>query len=205
MDHVAARQVETEGDLRRTYGLLVALTPHQVRAGEPQLYPRSRMDRVVDAAVAGNKTAEQRAVGRVDDGVRREPGDVSAPEIELLMRSGGRKLARGYGSPALPLRAQIAVLLRKQFRSGGPWRAHVHQRAQKPPLPLRFFGHLHLMVLRVFRLQRANQINPAFFLGHLAPLPRSRSRRRLHSILIIDQAMRFVKYALFGNHGGNAA
>ena len=41
------------------------------------------MDGVVDAAVAGTETAQQGAVGGVDNGVRLQPGNVPLPESHL--------------------------------------------------------------------------------------------------------------------------
>ena len=59
-------------------------------AGVPELEPRRRVDGVVDAAVAGSEAPQQGGVGRVDNGVRLQAGDVPLPEDRVRGSAGGR-------------------------------------------------------------------------------------------------------------------
>ena len=82
VQHIAAGKVVGRGDFGLARPLLVALALHQLLAGQPQLHAREGVDGVVDAAMAGHKAAEHLAVGRVDDGVAAQGGDVPLPEID---------------------------------------------------------------------------------------------------------------------------
>lgn len=55
---------------------------------EPQLNACKGVDTVVDAAVIGNITAGEAAVGSVYDGVTAERGDISLPEIDVVLDRG---------------------------------------------------------------------------------------------------------------------
>ena len=94
VQHIRGGQVVAGGQLGPAAGFAAALGFHQAAAGFPQLQTRRRVDGVVDAAVAGHETAQQLAVGSVDDGVCPQPGDIPLPERQPRVgRSGGQSVS----------------------------------------------------------------------------------------------------------------
>lgn len=99
--------------------------------GEPQLDAGVCVYRVVNAAVAGHKAAKQRAVGGVDDGVRRQRRDIALPEADAVPRRRSQFISR-YGAPGRQFFLKIGVLYRQQSFAGGPRRAQIEERAKQP-------------------------------------------------------------------------
>ena len=89
VEHVPGREVIAPGKLGPAVGLRAALGLHEAEALVPELEARRRVDGVVDAPVAGVKAPQQGGVGRVDDGVRPQPGDVPLPEDQAWVGLGG--------------------------------------------------------------------------------------------------------------------
>ena len=98
------------------------------------------MDGVVDAAVAGIKAAQQRGVGRVDDRIHLQAGDVPLPDGKLRMCREHGKRVPVNDAFARALGAQQLVLHGQEVRSDRPGRPHVHQAAQQAALGNRVRG-----------------------------------------------------------------
>ena len=159
--------------LARPGGLLAGLERHHPGAFPPQLEPRRRVDGIVHTAVAGDETAQHGAVGRVDDGVHRQGGDVPLPQVEP--RPHRAKVVQTGHPFAAQLFLQVGVLhLVKAAvqRLGGP---DVQQRAQQPAPFRRAGGHGKGLVFFPLGQQIAEQAVQPFFLGHAGvisfPLP----------------------------------
>ena len=86
MDDVARREIVPLRDLRRARLLRMSLTLHERSAFRTQLRTSCAVNRVVDAAVAGDEAAEESRVRRVDNRIRREARDVTLPEGNALIR-----------------------------------------------------------------------------------------------------------------------
>ncbi len=93
VQHPAGRQVVCVRDLRAAGWLRMSLPLHELRARQAQLHAGERVDGVVDAVVPRYPAAQERAVRRVDDGVRLERGYVAAPHGKP--RIGRRRRQRG--------------------------------------------------------------------------------------------------------------
>ena len=129
MQHIPAGQVERGCELGLPDGFVMTLLLHLLIQIQPKLHPGKGMDGVVNAAVAGIKAPQQRAVGGVDDGVAAERGDVSAPEIQAV--ADRRKRPPVRHAPAAQLFLQIFVLQLEKFLPDRMGRAHVHQPAKQ--------------------------------------------------------------------------
>ena len=77
VDDVFAWQVVGLRDFGLASWFLMALPLHHFVTFLAQLHARSGMDGVVDAAVKRMETAQHLAVGRIDDGINAETGDVA--------------------------------------------------------------------------------------------------------------------------------
>lgn len=124
-------EVISPGQLGLANRLFVPLRPHDLCAGLPELKPRGRMDRVVDAAVAGVETAEKGAVCGVDDGPRPQPCDIALPEDEPRLCGGDGKRFGVHNPFFFPLFLQKRVLRFQKIRPKRRGRAEVHQTAQQ--------------------------------------------------------------------------
>ena len=74
------RQIVPRRDFRASGRLGRALFAHDPRAFQAQLDAREGVDRVVDAQMPRRPAAQHLAVGRVDDGIRPDRGDIAAPQ-----------------------------------------------------------------------------------------------------------------------------
>ena len=63
----------------------MALGLHLLCAGEAQLHAGIGVDRIVDAAMAGDEAAQHLLVGRIDDGITGQAGDVALPQIQTAL------------------------------------------------------------------------------------------------------------------------
>ena len=85
MQDIAAGQVEGRRDFCPAGFLLVPLRPHQFSAGQPKLYTGEGMDGIVDAAVAGDEASQHLTVGRIDDRIAAQGGNISLPKIDAFL------------------------------------------------------------------------------------------------------------------------
>ena len=92
------------------------------------------MDGIVDAPVAGVEAPQQGGVGRVDDGVHPQPGDVPLPEDQAGVGLGGDQGIPVHHPLLRRLGGEEGVLGRQKVRVQGHGRPQVHQAAQEPPL-----------------------------------------------------------------------
>ena len=148
VQHIFAGQIERRGDFCASDFFHMPLPPHQFRTGQPQLHARKSMDRVVNTAMAGMKTTEHLAVGRIHNRVAAQRGDISPPKIypftyRLEPGQVGNALAPG-------LLLQVSILHRQKFPADRPRHSYIEQSAQ------------------LFFQQFTNQIVPSLRLCHFA-------------------------------------
>ena len=134
MQDIFAGQIECRGDLCLSGGLGIALLPHQLRTGKPQLHTRIGMNGVVDAAVVRDITAGHAGVCRIDDGVTPKRCNIPLPEIQPRLNRRqvvkiGNALCGGFS-------LQIFVLSFQNLRIHTPGRTNIHQSPQKLALAL---------------------------------------------------------------------
>ena len=109
VQHIARRQIVPSGDFCLPGGFGMTLRPHDLIAFQAQLNPCRRMDRIIDASVVGNETTQEPIVGRVDNRIHGQGGDIASPKDKAL----------GKGDP----RAGKFHLDRRQgFQAGYPFR-----------------------------------------------------------------------------------
>ena len=166
VEHVPAGQVEGRGDLGRAGGLLVALLRHQGVAGQAELDAGAGVDDVVDTGVAGLEAAQQGAVGRVDDGVGLQPGDVPLPEHDPgIVRRGGEGRPVD-DAPVFCFPGKVGILKGQKIIGHRTGRPDVHQGAQQPALAGFVLRDGQIPVGRVLVTQGADEADAPFFLGH---------------------------------------
>lgn len=106
----------------------LSFTFHELIAIQPHLYSRSGVDDVVDTVMKRMKTAEERRIASVDDGIRIQPRDVAPPKRDaaIIIQS------VHIDDTALfcPLR-EIFVLQAQKFFRYGHRRAYIAERAEK--------------------------------------------------------------------------
>ena len=166
VQHIFAGQIERRGDFCASDFFHMPLPPHQFRTGQPQLHARKSMDRVVNTAMAGMKTTEHLAVGRIHNRVAAQRGDISPPKIypftyRLEPGQVGNALAPG-------LLLQVSILHRQKFPADRPRHSYIEQSAQQALLPLFRRWNLHSRIFRLFFQQFTNQIVPSLRLCHFA-------------------------------------
>ena len=170
VQHIRGGQVVAGGQLGPAAGFAAALGFHQAAAGFPQLQTRRRVDGVVDAAVAGHETAQQLAVGGVDDGVCPQPGDIPLPERQPRVgRSGGQSVSLHHPF-GLPFGCEEGVLHFQKGRVEGPGRTDVHQGPQQPALFLRAGGAGDVLAVGPLAQQSLQQDVQALLLCHRGAL-----------------------------------
>lgn len=101
MQDITARQVVSPCYFRLSGRLRAALRFYYGSAGEPKLNTGKRMDRIVNALVAGVITACQPAVCGVHDPISLQGGDIAPPQVQAFLHrrqrmKGGDALAGGY-------------------------------------------------------------------------------------------------------------
>ena len=162
VEHVGGRQVVALGDLCRARALLVALDRHQSRARQAELHAGKGVDRVVDAAVVWRKAAQHLAVGSVHDAIHRERGDVSAPQVDVLLQ--GREVLQARHALLAGALLEVGVLHGEKVVANRLRRSHVEERAEQGALVVGAIGDADLRILLVLGQQGADQPEPAFVL-----------------------------------------
>ncbi len=168
VEDIAAGKVEGRRNLRLAGFFLVSLLFHQRGAGQPQLDPRVGVDGVVDAAVAGIKTPQQPAVGRIDDGVTPQGGDVPPPQVDaLLHRAEGVQIGHPLPGDLLPQVGVLDLEKRLRRRLGRP---EVKEGAEEPLLSGVVRGNGDVSVFGPLQQHGPDEKFPPFPLGHWFPL-----------------------------------
>ena len=85
MNHIITGKVIGRCDFRLSHRFFKALPRHQLRAPEAELYACVGVDAVVDAIMTGPVAAGHTAICCIDDSAAFQGGDISAPEIKLLL------------------------------------------------------------------------------------------------------------------------
>ena len=80
VDHITAGKIKPGRDLRPSHRFLISLSVHDLIAGQPKLYAADAVDHIVHAGMTGDKTAPQSAVGRIDNSVDFQRGNIPFPE-----------------------------------------------------------------------------------------------------------------------------
>ena len=97
MQHISGRQIIGFCDFGFSGGFRLLLRRHDAGTSQPKLYSRIGMDRIVDTAVARDKASQHLAVGRINNGIHRQPGDVALPQINA--GSYRRQFFQAYCAP----------------------------------------------------------------------------------------------------------
>jgi len=74
------RQIVASRDFGPPCPFKISLDLHDSSTILPQARPSGRMDYIVDTGVERLKTAQHLSIGRVDDGVHPQDGDIALPE-----------------------------------------------------------------------------------------------------------------------------
>ena len=134
---VFRRKVVAPGELRLSGGFLVPLSRHDLCTFFTKLQACRGVDNIVDAIMPRAKTAKKLRIGRVYNGVRVQPGDISLPEDDAFVRRDSRKFRDMHDALGLPLCAEKRVLcLQKTWRQR-PGLPDVHQAAEEITLTFR--------------------------------------------------------------------
>ena len=112
----------------------MALGPYEPVAGIPQLETGGGMNGVVDAAVAGMKTAQEGAVGRIDDGVGPQAGDIAPPQRQMWVGGADRQRHLLHHALFRPLCTEQCILDAQEILLQRHGRPQIHQAAQKAAL-----------------------------------------------------------------------
>lgn len=120
--------------------------------------------RVVDAAMVWIVTAGHAAVGRIDDDIAFQGGDVALPEVEPRLK--GRQIGKVGHAPFSKTAAQIIVLNLQKVRTAGLRFPDVQQRPEQLSLALGILRDAQLPVARVLFYKRPDQKQSPFSLVH---------------------------------------
>ena len=136
MNYMAGWQIVSLRDLGFSRGLFMALLFHHPGALVPKLYPRRRMDGIVNTAVAGHKTSKHLAVGGIDDSIRTKSGNIPSPEgdpVHILDSnasinvSNDRDIRIIHNAFFFCLFCQELVLPCQELFRSFPWPSHIHK------------------------------------------------------------------------------
>ena len=117
-------------------------------------------DAIVNAAVTGDKAAEQLRICSVDNGVTAQGGNIPPPEIHALPHRTEIFQVRHTLLPDFLL--QISILHRQKFFSDGPRHPDIEQRTEQALLLLLAGWDFHFRILRLLFQQFSDQICSPF-------------------------------------------
>ena len=141
MEHISGREVIAFRQLGPPVGLRMPLGLHKPVALRPKLQASRRMDGIIDAAMAGDEAAQQRGIGRVDDGVATQGSDIALPKVNSSLR---RLKVRYIGNSFLPgFLLQISVLYCQEFPAGRAGHSDIKQGTKQAPLLCIIRGNVH--------------------------------------------------------------
>ena len=130
------------------------LRPHQLRAGQPELYSGEGVDGIVNAAVAGDKAAQHLAVCGVDNGIAFQRGNVATPEVHPLPH---RRQVLNVRDPLLPgFLSQVCILNLKKLLAHRLRHPDVQQGSEQVLLLLNVLRQFHAIIFRPLPEQRLN-------------------------------------------------
>ena len=166
VQRIPGGQIEPRRDFGSSSGLFMALPFHLLMAAEPQLNASRRVNSVVDAAVEGEKTAQQRAVGRVDNGVALQRRNISLPQGQLGPGGYNRQVGGLHDPDSLSFFLQILILHFQKLLVRRLGRTHVHQRPKQIPLSVFSRRNRGVPIPRLLFQQPLNQITAPCLLRH---------------------------------------
>lgn len=85
MQNILTGKVERRCDEGATRFRRIFVLLHQPSASEAKLHTCKSVDGVIDAAVAGNKTAQHLTVRCIDNGIALQGCDITLPKINILL------------------------------------------------------------------------------------------------------------------------
>ena len=160
----------------RLFIVPAALSPfliHVPAAGFPQLDSGRAVYRIVNAPVAGHKTAQHLGIGRIDNGSHLKPGNISLPEgypvcqrtFASVLLLHGRNLLQRHNSFFPCLFLQEFILHPQDILIHGSRHPDVHERTQHHSLFLPVVSHFQIPVPSRIFLKFFQKIIQSFLLS----------------------------------------
>ena len=164
---------------------------HLPAALRAKLDPGIGVDTVIDTGVHGDKAAQHPGIGRIHDGIGREPCDIPLPDrdaVRLRMpasQSGDRRDVFDLHDPVFPVPLpQVFILHREDGRVHHPRHADVHEGPEDPPLIIRIRRGFEIPVLYGIFFELFYQVIKPFILVH-SPFPSSLHALSSDTVLIV--------------------